>query len=313
MNSEIIYHPDSVFQKTGFDSIREASIKKCYTPYGHELLEKFMPSANEKTVSHHLELASEWIHLLQSGASHPLTTVNDLRIPLKESRVEGAVLPLEDFVVILQNARLARLIKSFFGRSEFEYSALQNIVDKLIECTELEDAIRKVVTDRGELRDDASAELKAIRKRLNREKNRLRSTIQQVMKRVAKEGMTSDEGPTIRNGRMVIPIQAEFKRKVEGFIQDVSSTGQTIYIEPVQALQINNDIRQLEAEESQEIERIIRELTRKVQTFRTSLLNNCEHIAKLDAIHSKVSLGLNLDGVIPVLSDDNPIRLISRP
>src|SRR5690625_3600627 len=108
----------------------------------------------------------------------------------------------------------------------------------------LEDAIGRVITERGELRDDASKELQRIRRQINRERNQLRSTIQRVMRRVSERGMASDEGPTIRGGRMVIPILAEYKRKVDGFIHDVSSTGSTVYLEPIEALQINNDIRQ---------------------------------------------------------------------
>ncbi|MEX0905470.1 MAG: endonuclease MutS2 [Balneolaceae bacterium] len=306
----MILYPENVSHKIGFETIRKTAAHKCYTPYGRELLSSLQPSFSREIVQNHLELSSEWMRLLQSGSNHPLTTVGDLRAILRESQAAGSVIPLEDFPVILQNARLARIIISFFKRNEEEYPALQTIVHRLNSLKPLEESIQKVVTDRGELRDDASRELKSIRGKLNRERGRLRSTIQQVMKQVAKKGMTSDEGATIRNGRMVIPILAEYKRKVEGFVHDVSSTGQTIYLEPVQALQINNDIRQLEAEEQREIERIILELTSTVRGYRSELLNNTEHFAALDAIHCKVSLGMDLDGSIPVLSEDFSLNLI---
>jgi DNA mismatch repair protein MutS2 len=111
-------------------------------------------------------------------------------------------------------------------------------------------------------------------------------------------------------GRMVIPIQAEYKRKVEGFVHDVSSTGQTVYIEPVQALQINNEIRQLESEEQREIERIIRKLTAVVRTYSEELELNSAWIGELDTIHCKVSLGNDLEGVIPEVTDDRHLKLI---
>ena len=310
MKKNLILYPETVSQKIGFETIRQAAVRKCYTPYGREYLSCLQPSAQKEIVQKQLEQSAEWMRLLQSGSNHPLTTINDLREILQDSRAAGSIIPLEDFPVILQNARLARIIKHFFVRTEGEYPAIQSIVNRLINLKPLEESIQKVITDRGELRDDASRELKSIRGRLNRERNRLRSTIQQVMKKVAKQGMTSDEGATIRNGRMVIPIQAEYKRKVEGFVHDVSSTGQTIYLEPVQALQINNDIRQLEAEEKREIERIIRELTSEVQRFYSELLENNKYFAELDAIHCRVSLGLDLEGTIPVLSDDSSLNLI---
>lgn len=310
MELNLTLHPKNVSQKIGFETIRETALRKCYTPYGREELMSLQPSSQLEIVRKQLELSSEWMRMLQSSSAHPLTTLEDLRPVLKKGRAEGTVIPLEDFPVILQNARLARIIRRFFERLEGDYPALRAIVNRLIPLKSLEDTIQGIVTDKGELRDDASRELKSIRGKMNRERNRLRSTIQQVMKQVAKKGMTSDEGATIRNGRMVIPIQAEYKRKVEGFVHDVSSTGQTIYLEPVQALQINNDIRQLEAEEQREIERIIRQLTSEVRRYRDELISNTMQFAELDTIHCKVSVGMDLDGVIPELSEDLTLNLI---
>ncbi len=304
-------HPQNTHTKIGYDSIREAALRKAFTPYGREFLNRLSPSTDRNEVKYRLSLSSEWLKLLQSGSNHPLTVLEDVSDALDESRIEGNMLSLDDFIVVLQNARLARIIKQFFSRNEEEYPALQQIVNRLINIRPLEEAIQKVVTDRGELRDDASSELKKIRNRINREKERLRSTIQRVMKRAARDGMTSDEGATIRSGRMVIPIQAEFKRKLEGFVHDVSSSGQTVYIEPVEALQINNDIRQLESEENREIERIIRKLTSEVRKYADNLLTNTNEFAILDAIHCRVSLGLELDGAIPEISEDHNINLIN--
>ena len=310
MQTDFITYPQNLYQKIGFESIRDATIRKSYTPYGREELQKLRPSPDYKSVQKRLTLTNEWLKILQSGDPHPLTTVEDLRPLLKESQAVGSMLPLEHFSTILENARLSRLIKSFFNRQSESFPELQQIVNRLIPLKGLEEAIQRVVTDQGELKDDASSELKRIRGKLNRERNRLRSTIQSVMKKASKEGMTSDEGATIRNGRMVIPIQAEFKRKVEGFVHDVSSTGQTIYLEPVQALQINNDIRQLEAEEQREIERIIRELTAEVRKHRSELLQNIEQFAELDTIHCITKLGLDLGGVTPVIGSDLNLNLI---
>ncbi|PWN06788.1 endonuclease MutS2 [Rhodohalobacter mucosus] len=303
-------YPDSTLRKTGFETVREATLRKCFTLYGKEEISSFKPFSDSEKVRNELGRSSEWMHLLQSGLNHPLTNLDDVRPHLRESRAGGSLLPLESFPIILANARQARIIKQFFVRTEVTYKALQEITNRLVNLKPLEEAIQRVVTDRGELKDDASSELKRIRGKLNRERSRLRSTIQRVMKDLAKKDVVSDEGATIRAGRMVIPVQAEFKRKVEGFVHDVSSTGQTVYIEPVQALQINNEIRQLELEEEREIEKIIRQLTTEVRTYREELELNCGYIGELDAIHCRVSLGLDLDGVIPLISDSGKLNLI---
>jgi DNA mismatch repair protein MutS2 len=310
MAKQIQLFPENSSQKIGFENIREATLRKSFTPYGREEIYNLSPSSDRSTVERRLSESGEWTKILQSGSSHPLTVVDDVREIVKDSRLKGTILPLDDLPVILENARLARLIINFFKRLEFETPSLQKISDRLVNLKPLEEAIQRVITERGELRDDASRELQQIRGKLNRERNKLRSTVQQVMKRLAKDGMTLDEGATIRSGRMVIPVQAEYKRKVEGFVHDVSSTGQTVYIEPVQALQINNEIRQLEAEEKREIERIIQKLTDQVRTYSEELELNCTYVGELDAIHCIVSLGLDLEGTIPVLSNNNHLNLI---
>jgi DNA mismatch repair protein MutS2 len=310
MDSETSIDTKKAYQKLGFEAILEAALKHTYTPYGKEFLHDLTPSTDPEKVAKSLAYASEWMNILQSGSNHPLSVIDDVNEILKASRIKENTLPLEDFLIVFENARLGRTIKNFFKENELDLEHLKTISDRLVNHQPVEKAIQKVVTDNGELRDDASSKLKEIRGRLNRERNRLRSTIQSVMRRVSKKGMTSDEGPTIRNGRMVIPIQAEFKRKVDGFIHDVSSTGQTIYLEPVEALQINNEIRQLESEEQREIERILRELTAEVGKYSDTLQGNIPIIGQFDAIHARVKLGLNLDGSIPELSSDGSLNLI---
>ncbi len=311
MSSDLSIYPSSTALKIGFQSVLGSAIKLAYTPYGYEHLIAMKPSTNRAEVTYMLKAAGEWMKIEQSGQHIPLETVDNVVDIASDSKVEGSRLPLEDFTTVFDNARLARLLLSFFKRfdSSGDFPALRNIAKQLINLRPLEDAIKKIVTEHGELRDDASPELRRIRKRINRERNKLRSTVQKVMKRVAEKGMTSDEGATIRGGRMVIPVQAEFKRKVDGFIHDVSSTGQTVYLEPVEALQINNDIRQLESEEQREIDRIIRELTDQVRKYSDTLISNTNAIGRLDAIQCRVRLGMKIDGTIPELSDDFTLEL----
>jgi len=313
MSSGLPVYPSSAARKIGFQAVLKATVKLSYTPYGRDYLKTLKPSTNRSEVSFMLDSAAEWMKIEQSGQPIPLESVDDVVDIASDSRVAGSRLPLEDFTTVYDNARLARILLTFFKRfdSSEDAKTLRSISKQLVNLRPLEDSIKLVITEHGELRDDASPELRRIRKRINRERNKLRSTVQKVMKRVAEKGMTSDEGATIRGGRMVIPVQAEFKRKVEGFIHDVSSTGQTVYLEPVEALQINNEIRQLESEEQREIDRIIRELTSEVRKYSDSLITNTNAIGHLDAIQCRVRLGMKIDGAIPELSDDFTLELHS--
>ncbi len=310
MSEKFIIYPESAAEKIGFEQIRKICANKAFTPYGYEKISTLEPSGDLVEVDKWLKQSAEWIKLLESSSTHPLSNLEDIRGILKLVRIEGNSIPLDNFVVILQNARLARMIIDFFNRLELPLHTLKTIVSRLSNLKSLEEIISRTVDDKGELKDDASPQLKQIRNRLNREHNKLRTTIQRVMRKISKDGMTSDEGATIRNGRMVIPVLAEFKRKIDGFIHDVSSTGQTVYFEPIEALQINNEIRQLEAEEQREIDRIIRELTTQVRKFADLLYSNIEPIAQLDSINCRVQLGSDFTGSIPVLDNNFNLKLI---
>lgn len=303
--------PSSTAEKIGFNAILKETHSFSYTPYGEEYLSSIGPSASFDEVEYRLSLTNEWLALSQEDTQIPLEEADDVMDMASESMISGGRLALTDFLIVRQNARLARLIKGFFNTEETESKApgLQRISSHILSMKPLEEAIERVITDRGELKDNASPELQRIRKQINRERNRLRTTIQKVMRRVSEKGMASDEGPTIRSGRMVIPILVEFKRKVNGFIHDVSSTGNTVYLEPIEALQINNDIRHLQAEEEREIERIILDLTSEVRKYADTLIKNTHYIGHLDAVQCMARMGKRLEGSIPALTKDRNLQI----
>lgn len=305
----MLLQPKRLVEKIGFDAIREAAAKKARSSIAKKKLFKVKPLSGREEVERNLTSTREMMYLLQNDAAFPLHNLHDVRDFLKKSRAEGSLLPLDAFLEILELIVTARRVKSFIKDRENDYPELKKVSIGLIPLKDLENEIRDIVTENGELRSDASDELKSIRNRLNRKRNELRSTINKVMSRAAKEGMASDEGPTIRSGRMVIPIQAEYKRKIQGFVHDVSSTGQTVYLEPVEALNINNEIRQLESEEKREIERILRQLTNHVRAGRESIKQNLEVLTRLDVIAAKAQLGIDLDCFVPVICDSSRLYL----
>ncbi len=268
-----------------------------------------MPFSDRQTIENRLTQTSEMMDLLQNDSAFPLHNLHDIRDHLKKARPENSIISLQAFVEILEVSITARRIKTYLEQREEHYPALKEISVGLIPLKELEETLQDVLTENGELRSDASPKLQSIRKRINNRRNDLRNTINRVMGRLSKQDMTSDEGATIRNGRMVIPVQAEFKRKVKGFVHDVSSSGKTVYLEPVEALNINNEIRQLESEEQQEIERILRELTSEVRKQGETIHQNLEVLTTIDVITSKAQLSIDLDSFRPVISESQHLYL----
>jgi DNA mismatch repair protein MutS2 len=302
-------YPERLTEKIGFESIREATVKKAQSDMACEQLKSLMPYSDRQVIERRLAQTKQMMDLLLNDSAFPLRNLHDVRDYLDKARPENSIIPLNAFVKILELSITARVVKSYIDQRKEHYQALKKISVELIPLKYLEETLQDVLTENGELRSDASPQLQSIRKNINKRKNDLRSTINRVMGRLSKQGMTSDEGATIRNGRMVIPVQAEYKRKVQGFVHGVSSSGQTVYLEPVEALEINNEIRQLESEEKQEIERILRELTTHVRRQRDSIRQNLETLTAFDIISAKARLSIDLDGFVPVISETSHLYL----
>ncbi|WP_409029557.1 endonuclease MutS2 [Gracilimonas sediminicola] len=295
-------YPDSLLEKLGFDQIRQATLELTQSVRSEELMEALSPTSNPRRVELLTEQTKEMLEVIASADPFPLGEFPEVRDYLGAAKAEGSIIPLPAFVDILKISSMSRQVKSFFKSRSDQLPRMSKLSEGLIPMKELEKSIKEKISEHGELRDNASPELRAIRKKLNKRKSDLRTTINRSMKDASKDGMASDEGPTIRNGRMVIPIQAEFKRKIQGFVHDVSASGQTVYIEPVEALNLNNEIRQFEAEEQREIERILKELTRHVNNNSDYINQNLSFLAEIDVVFAKAKLTQKLDGEIPIIA-----------
>lgn len=302
-------YPENVLEKLGFEQLRQATLDLVQSERSFELISELQPVSSPERVMTLLSQTREMMGILQDPDPFPLNEVPDVRDYISNAKAHGSIIPLQAFVDILHVCTTARFTKKFLKQRAEEKLRLYAISEGLIPLKELESSIKQKVTENGELKDDASPELKAIRKKLNSKRNELRTTINKLMRTAVKDGMASEEGATIRNGRMVIPVLAEFKRKIQGFIHDVSSTGQTVYLEPVEALHLNNEIRQFEIEEQKEIERILQELTRHVREHSKFILQNVEYLAELDAIQAKAKISLRLEAEIPVASEHKILKL----
>ncbi|MCP9292438.1 endonuclease MutS2 [Gracilimonas sediminicola] len=295
-------YPDTLLEKLGFDQIRYATLELTQSVRSEELMEALSPTSNPQRVELLTEQTKEMLEVIASADPFPLGEFPEVRDYLGAAKAEGSIIPLPAFVDILKISAMSRQVKSFFKSRSDQLPRMSKLSEGLIPMKELEKSIKEKISEHGELRDNASPELRAIRKKLNKRKSDLRTTINRSMKDASKDGMASDEGPTIRNGRMVIPIQAEFKRKIQGFVHDVSASGQTVYIEPVEALNLNNEIRQFEAEEQREIERILKELTRHVNNNSEYIDQNLSFLAEIDVVFAKAKLTQKLDGEIPIIA-----------
>ena len=163
------------------------------------------------------------------------------------------------------------------------------------------DSLDKIIDDRGKLKDNASSELQAIRKRMQVQENDLRKTLDRILKNARANGWISDDfSLTLRGGRMVIPIAAEHKRKIKGFVHDESDTGKTVFMEPTEVLEANNEIRELESAEKREIVRILMELTNQMRPHIPVLRKAYTFLGIIDFIRAKARLAIEVNGIAPL-------------
>lgn len=295
----MILYPEKLLQKLGFEAIREATQMGIQSPMGEEHLMSLAPSSDVVTIRERLSRTDEMMQILQLHEGFPFEGLYDIRAAVKRSRIQGSILDSMSLLQVGSMAAASRKLHLFFSQRKEKRPYLAAIGMRISPCKELEDQVQQVLNDSGEVKDSASNALRTIRRSLNTRKAELRTTLDRLLREAAKNEYIGEEGMTIRNGRMVIPIRAEFKRKIQGFIHDVSSTGQTVYLEPVEALHLNNEIRQLEIQEQQEIERLLRELTDTVRKYADPLCLNTELIGELDLIHAIARLCNRMSGSIP--------------
>ncbi len=240
----------------------------------------------------------------------PLPPLADTRDALKRARPEGSMLDPDSFLRLFQIAHTSRRIRQYFSQREDAFQSMAKWSEPLVPLKAVEDAILAVITDTGLIRDNASPELQQIRKSLQSRRNDLRTALARILRQASKDGILSENEPTIRGGRMVLAIRAEHKRRISGFIHDTSATGHTVYLEPADVLHINNDIRQLEQDELREIERILRNLTNVIREHRIPLERNGLLLGELDGMRSVSIVSCGWNGVIADLRKDGQIVLM---
>lgn len=295
--------------KLDFDKIREILRVYLSTPTGERRIRELNPSGDTGMVLRRLDHAAEMMQLLISSESPPLETLYDISEALSKSRIERFVLDGQTLSQVGRWAESTRKMRTFFSRHSETCGNLWEIARSLVPVKELEQHIRRIIDEKGEFRSDASPELARINQRILTQKQAARSVLQRILRQGKESGMTGDDEATLRGGRLVIPVKTEYKRKIQGFIHDTSATGQTVYIEPVEVFEKNNEIRELAAAWKREADRLLRELTQQVGKHADILTQNSLTIGQIDACYAAARLGMRWNGVIPEISDDGSLLL----
>ena len=293
-------YPNNVEEKLGFDAIREQLKSLCLSPLGVAYVEKVRFINKADKVERLIGQTDEFRRILTGDEPFPASNYLDVTTSLNKARVTGTFLVEEEWYDLMRSLDTLLHIQKFFKKTELPYPHLRELLGNLEIDAALHQAIYAKIDDEGKLRNNASPELMRIRGQLQQAQVRLRKTLDQILRKAKASGYTPDEmSLTVRDGRMVIPVQAEHKRRIKGFVHDESATGQTVYLEPAEVLDVNNEIRELENAERREIVRILTALTDVLRPEVENLKVAYRFLGQIDFIRAKAKFALSLDAVAP--------------
>jgi DNA mismatch repair protein MutS2 len=296
-------------EKLEFDKILHYATRMCMSDMGRAWLEAAEPIFSREALERELRKTHELKLLFESGEELPIPAMPDTRETYKNLGIEDNFLLPKELLQIATALRVASQIKKFiFNRREL-YPTLNSLTENIWLEKSLQYEISQIVDDMGEVRSTASDALSHIRSTLQDRRATLRRKMESLQRRYAQDSMLMEEGITIRNGRLVLGFRVEHKYQVQGFIHDFSQSGQTVFIEPAETLSLSNEIRDLEIQEAREIERILRQMAKRLRTELENLRLNQQVLSEFDAIYAKTRLAIETKSVMPFLSEETTVRL----
>ncbi|MCM1067069.1 MAG: Smr/MutS family protein [Muribaculaceae bacterium] len=305
-------YPDTFERKIGFDGVREHVSRLCSSALGRSRCERMAFSADYVCVKQSLECTAEMLAILAGDTGFALGGIHDKRALLATLRVPGSF-PAEAELAGLR-ASLAAMadIASFFAkvrtvdddRVSTPYPALDTIARDLFAFPMIASAIDRIIDRHGEIKDNASPELAEIRRSMAACAGSINSTMRRVIANAVREGyLEGDVTPSVRDGRLVIPVAPMYKRKINGIVHDESASGKTFFIEPAEVVEANNRLRELSIEERREIVRILTALADVIRPEIDALLEGFDLLGLFDFIHAKARYAVEIGAALPHISD----------
>jgi DNA mismatch repair protein MutS2 len=298
-----VIYPVNFEEKIGFNSIRKMLKSFCISVMGVELAEQLAFTTNIHDISSSLEQEEAFRRLMDSGMPFAVKDYTDLRPELHRIRIDGTIIELEAmFELKLMLNIIQQLIQFYDSDASAGYEALRALIAGIKVEKLLMKEVNRLVDDNGEIPDNASAELLEIRKEIRKKHHAVERRIRQLLGEAKSAGWTdSDVEITVRNGRLVIPVKAADKRKLRGLIHDESATGQTVYIEPTEIFETNNEIRELEYAEKRELNRILLAFTILLRPHLPMMHLAWQMLGHIDFVHARARLGKKIKGTKPQL------------
>ncbi|MFN5171111.1 MAG: endonuclease MutS2 [Cyclobacteriaceae bacterium] len=295
-------YPAEVEVKLGFDVLRQRLHQYCISGLGHREVDQLFFQTDYFAIQVQLDQVQATQELIASGLPFPGGSYDDPQPLLERVVPEGSFLEEAQLWSLIQSLDIISQWRAFAVREAERFPALAAMIDPASLPAGFLKELMQPFDESGKLRDQASPELARIRKRLREEQSRVRRLVDSIYRKSVEQGWVPEgASPTLRDGRMVIPVLAEHKRKLSGFLADESATGQTVFIEPAEVLEGSNEIRDLQHEERREIVRILMRLTQNLRDHLPEVLAAYAVLAKVELVLAKARLARDLRATRPML------------
>ena len=300
-------YPKHFEEKTGFDKVRLFVASNCLSPLGKDRVDAMAFSYDFRTIHTWLSQTAEFVRILQGDEEFPANNFFDVRYSLRRIHPEGTWLDEKEIFDLKRSLITIADILRFLhpqGSDELKYPALAELAGDTMVFPLLVRRIDTLLDKFGKMKDSASDRLLQIRREMTATMSSISRNLQSILRTAQAEGVVDkDVAPTMRDGRLMIPVAPAFKRKIKGIVHDESASGKTVFIEPEVVVEANNRIRELEAEERREIVRILTEFTSEVRPLIGDILHSYEFLAEIDFIRAKALFAQQIHGVMPIVED----------
>lgn len=289
----------SALRKLEFDKVLRRIGSLAVSDPGKVVCDAIAPSTDPAWIVAELQRVEEAKQLLITEGSMPLEGLKDILPHLKKTTVEERILTPTELLEVAGCLRAGRMMSGFLRKRTSIAPGLATIAQGLFADKVIEFNIESALTEAGQVRDSASRDLQSIRREMAQLREHLRKRLTAILKEVSQKEMTQDDIITTRDGRLVIPVKSEYKHRVAGFIHSTSASGATVFLEPAEALDLNNGLRELQFREQREIDRILRDLTAQVAGVREELLRSLQTLAVLDGLAARGRYSIEIMGSAP--------------
>ena len=295
----------NVETKIGFDKIRQLLVNNCLSPLGTKKVDAISVSTNYEWILEQLNLTNEFVKILVNEEDFPIDSYFDIHESLSKIATEGTFIEVQELFKLRCSLHTIGKIVTFFNqKEECDFFYLKNLSREIDTFPAIVKSIDHILDKFGEIKDNASPELQNIRRNIEEEKSSISRAIQKILHHAKSEGyVDQDVNPTVRDGRLVIPVPPAHKRKIRGIVHDESATGKTVFIEPDVAVEINNRIRELLADEKREIIKILTLITNEIRPYSYQLTEAFDFLGTIDFIRAKALLAVETNSTLPSIQE----------